>query len=98
VALANALQAEGIPASPGYSRPLYNEPYLDYFKKCPLSCPHHDKPTDYSQVCLPVTETACKTEGLWLRQNLLLGSREDMDDVVEAFRKVRDNTDQIHEP
>ena len=93
--LATALDAEGIPTSAGYSRPLYKEPYLESFKKCPLSCPHLDKPKDYSQINLPVTEKACNTEGLWLRQYVLLGSQEDMDDIITAFQKVRDNVKEL---
>ncbi len=94
-AVADALKAEGIPASPGYSRPLYEEPYLDYFQKCPLSCPYHGEPVDYSGLKLPVTERACYREGLWLRQYELLGSRKDMEDIVQAVQKVRDNADEL---
>jgi len=93
--LAKALQAEGIPSSVGYSRPLYKEPYLEYFKKCPLSCPYYGKPVDYSKLKLPVAERACYDEGLWLPQNVLLGSREDMDDIVAAFEKVQENADDL---
>jgi dTDP-4-amino-4,6-dideoxygalactose transaminase len=93
--LARALQAEGIPASVGYSKPLYKEPYLEYFKKCPLSCPYYSKPVDYSNIRMPVTEKACYYEGLWLPQYVLLGSRNDMDDVISAFEKIKGNIDEI---
>lgn len=93
--LARALQAEGIPASVGYSKPLYKEPYLEYFKKCPLSCPHYGKSMDYSNVKMPATEKACYYEGLWLPQYVLLGSRDDMDDVISAFEKIKENMDEI---
>ena len=92
---AEALQAEGIPASVGYSKPLYKELYLDYFKRCPLSCPYYGKPVDYSKVKLPVAERACYTEGLWLPQYVLLGSKEDMDDIIAAFEKVQENVDEL---
>ncbi len=95
---ANALEAEGIPATPGYSRPLYEEKYLEYFKKCPISCPYYGKKVDYSKTSLPVTERACYSEGIWLKQNLLLGSKEDMDDVVAAFEKLRENAAEIRPP
>ena len=36
----------------------------------------------------PVTEQVCQ-ESVWLFQNLLLGSREDMDDIVEAVAKIQ---------
>ena len=93
--LARALQAEGIPVSVGYSKPLYKEPYLEYFKKCPLSCPYYSKPVDYSNVKMPAAEKACYQEGLWLPQYVLLGSKNDMDDIISAFEKIRENIDEI---
>jgi len=93
--IARALQSEGIPASVGYSKPLYKEPYLEYFKKCPLSCPYYAKQVDYSSIRTPVAERACYYEGLWLPQYVLLGTRDDMDDVVAALEKVRDNVDEL---
>jgi len=94
---AEALQAEGIPVKVGYSRPLHKEPYLDYFRRCPLSCPYYGKSVDYSKVRLPATEKACYSEGLWLPQYVLLGSKEDMDDIVAAFEKVKENMDELKE-
>lgn len=93
--LAEALQAEGIPVSVGYSEPLYKEPYLEYFKKCPLSCPYYGKPIDYSSLSFPVTEKACYAEGLWLPQYVLLASREDMEDIVVSFEKVKENINDL---
>lgn len=95
--IAKALQAEGIPVSIGYSRPLYKEKFLEYFKKCPLSCSYYGKQIDYSSIKLPVTEKACYHEALWLPQYVLLGSKEDMDDIIYAFEKVRDNMEELRE-
>ncbi|MGQ9479404.1 MAG: DegT/DnrJ/EryC1/StrS family aminotransferase [Thermoproteota archaeon] len=92
---ANAMRAEGIPVSVGYSKPLYKEPYLSYFDKCPLSCPNYGRMVDYSSLNLPVVEKACYREGLWLPQSFLLGSKEDMDDIVAAFEKVKRNLDEL---
>lgn len=94
-AIARALQAEGIPASVGYSKPLYKEPYIEYFKRCPLSCPRYGKQIDYFSVKAPVAEKACYQEGLWFPQYVLLGSREDMDDIVAAFEKLKDNLEEL---
>lgn len=94
--IAKILQAEGIPINVGYSKPLYKEPYLEYFKKCPLSCPYYGKSVDYSKLKLPVAEKACQSEALWLGQNVLLGTKEDMDDIVAAFEKVKENIDEIN--
>jgi hypothetical protein len=30
----------------------------------------------------------CREQCIWLEQNLLLGSRGDMDDIVAAFEKI----------
>ncbi|MBS7638867.1 DegT/DnrJ/EryC1/StrS family aminotransferase, partial [Candidatus Bathyarchaeota archaeon] len=95
--IAKALQAEGIPVSVGYSRPLYKEPYLEYFLKCPLSCPYYARRVDYLSIRMPFTERACYIEGLWLPQYILLGSREDMDDIVSAIEKVRENAEELKE-
>ena len=93
--LAEAVRAEGIPLSPGYSTPLYKAPYLSYYAKCPLSCPYYGKKVDYSKLKLPVTERACYVEGVWLPQYVLLGSKDDMDDIVAAFEKIKDNINEL---
>jgi len=95
--IAKALQAEGIPISVGYSKPLYKENCLEHFRKCPLSCPYYGRRIDYSSVKNPVTEKACYYEGLWLPQYVLLGSREDMDDIVSAIEKVREKAEDLKE-
>jgi dTDP-4-amino-4,6-dideoxygalactose transaminase len=89
-----ALSAEGIPCSPGYN-PLYGD---DLFKasiqECPLSCGYYKGKVDYSKVYCPVTEKACKEEGIWLFQSMFLGSQEDMDDIVNAIKKIKGNFNQ----
>jgi len=86
-----ALSAEGIPCSPGYN-PLYKH---DLFKapiqKCPLSCSYYKGEVDYSKVYCPVTEKACNEEGIWFTQNMLLGDENDMDDIVKAIKKIKEN-------
>jgi dTDP-4-amino-4,6-dideoxygalactose transaminase len=77
----SALAAEGIPASSGYAHPLYRNPLfqdpglpVDY-SACPELCPNAEK------VC---------AEAVWLEHRLLLGERQDMDDIVEAVRKIHE--------
>jgi dTDP-4-amino-4,6-dideoxygalactose transaminase len=81
-----ALRAEGIPASHGYI-PLYStgavqngtralRQALGLAEGRPEEC--------------PVTERACAEEAIWLvGQSALLGTREDMDDILEAVAKIR---------
>ncbi len=74
-----ALAAEGIPSSGGYAHPLYRNPlFLDAalageFGRYPGLCPNAEK--------------ACR-EAVWLEHRLLLGDRADMDDVVDAVKKI----------
>src|SRR5215831_15541714 len=89
-----AMRAEGIDAMhAGYSLPVYRQPVL-LAKNFGLSTPplfsgvYSDVP-DYSQVALPATDRACTEEALWVRQSVLLGERQDMDDIVAAIDKVR---------
>jgi dTDP-4-amino-4,6-dideoxygalactose transaminase len=82
----DALRAEGIPASPGYI-PLYNTGAVRDSSQTlrralgleagrPAEC--------------PVTERVCSEEAVWLvGQSALLGTRADMDDVLEAVAKIR---------
>lgn len=85
-----ALNAEGIPCSSGYN-PLYKD---DLFKapiqKCPISCAYYKGEVDYSKVYCPVTEKACSEEAVWLFQSMLLGTEEDMDDIVNAICKIKE--------
>jgi hypothetical protein len=44
---------------------------------------------DYTKVHCPVVERVCATEAVWLEQNLLLGTSEDMRDIVDAVSKIQ---------
>ncbi|MFC1563284.1 DegT/DnrJ/EryC1/StrS family aminotransferase [candidate division KSB1 bacterium] len=85
-----ALQKEGIPAHPGYTIPLYRQPaFLNgaFGSRGKIV----EKYMDYSKIFLPETECVCNEEGIWLSQTLLLGDEDDMHDIVNAFKKIRDN-------
>ena len=91
-----ALRAEGIPASPGYSIPLYKQPVFTernygIYRSQALSA------VDYGAMNLPVTERACRSEAVWLSQNVLLGDRDDMDDIVRAVARIVEHRDELGE-
>jgi dTDP-4-amino-4,6-dideoxygalactose transaminase len=97
-----ALQAEGIQGvHSGYSLPVYRQPVM-HAKNFGLSTPPlfhgvHPSPPDYSQVALPATDRACDDEAVWIRQNMLLGNRQDMDDIVEAILKIQRYRDELQQ-
>ena len=91
-----ALEAEGVPASPGYAVPLYRQPlYLNHRFGPYSGAVPRDGQTDYKDLNLPVCERISRSEGAWLYQNILLGTRQDMDNIVEAFGKVYDCREQL---
>jgi dTDP-4-amino-4,6-dideoxygalactose transaminase len=80
-----AMQAEGIPIARGYPAPLSRQPVIvqrsqSIRERLGLA----EQPPDLTPVC----ETVCQ-RGLCLHQRVLLGAREDMDDIVRAARKVQ---------
>jgi dTDP-4-amino-4,6-dideoxygalactose transaminase len=89
-----AMRAEGIDAMhAGYSLPVYRQPVL-LAKNFGLSTPPlysgvYPNVPDYNKVALPATDRACTEEALWVRQNVLLGERRDMDDIVAAIDKIQ---------
>ena len=50
---------------------------------------------DYLQVVCPVAEQAVAHSGCWLPQNVLLGEKKDMDDLINAFEKIYKNRDEL---
>lgn len=77
-----AMNKEGIPLAPGYTVPLHELPAIRNYKLPYVNL-------DYTKTSLPVTERACKEEGMWFHHSVLLGVKKDMDDIVDAMLKIR---------
>ncbi len=88
------LNAEGIPVYAGYSLPLYKQPLFKGDDKKKLF-KFLGVNVDYDNIHLPITERACYEEALWLNQRVLLGEKEDMDDIVNGFLKLKENLDEV---
>ncbi|HOB76467.1 MAG TPA: DegT/DnrJ/EryC1/StrS family aminotransferase [Phycisphaerae bacterium] len=88
----NAVKAEGIPISPGYPFPLYRQPMFMNAAFGPYTgYQTSGRGMNYREVRCPQTETLCYEQGIFMVQQLLLGTRKDMDDIVAAFEKVYEN-------
>ena len=84
-----ALQAEGIPCSPGY-KPLYGMNAIkDGLARLERFAGAHETLPD-----CPMTERACYEEGVWFTQSMMLGTKADMDDIAEAVLKVKHHIDE----
>lgn len=92
-----ALSAEGIPCSRGYL-PLYRDPaFIPFGQSCPAAWEGIGDQlarVDYQQLFLSVTEKA-SSEAVWLTQSILLGTKEDMDDIVTAVAKLWEGREQL---
>jgi dTDP-4-amino-4,6-dideoxygalactose transaminase len=78
-----AMQAEGVYTYMGYS-PLYREKlFITNADEYPWL-----KEKDYQSLSMPVTELIADEQAVWLRQNHLLGTERDIQDIIDAFVKV----------
>jgi len=91
-----ALRAEGIPCSGGYG-PINKDPFFEktltsrnfrrmYSKKRLDRCREQNHCPDNDRLC---------REAVWLSQNMLLGTKADMDDIADAIVKVYENRDKL---
>jgi dTDP-4-amino-4,6-dideoxygalactose transaminase len=91
-AVLHALRAEGIPCSAGYGFSLPQQPM---FQKKAFG-PYAPKANvDYRKVHCPNSDRICREQGIWLEQNLLLGTQTDIDDLFRAFEKIWENRETL---
>ena len=93
-----ALSAEGIPCSGGYA-PLNKMPYLnDAFQSKNYRNMYPREMLNYPKYLAnnhcPANDQLCQ-EAVWLTQNMLLGSRADMDDIANAIEKLHSQADKL---
>ncbi len=88
-----ALNAEGVPCSGGYERPLYHQPVFLNRAFGPYLSGTPQLP-DYAQIFCPVSERSCR-EAVWLSQPLLLGGESDILDIVAAVEKISANHQEL---
>ena len=86
-------ETEGVRISTGYVKPLYLEPIyqklIGYGEKgCPFKCPFYKGKVNYKKGICPVTERMHEKE--LFTTDLVYASmkKNDLDDVINAFKKV----------
>lgn len=83
---ARMLAAEGVPCFMGYPHPLYKQPL---FQNKNFMCYAIPENVSYKNVSCKVTERACYEEAVWIMQNAMLGTRDDMKKFAEAILKIQ---------
>ncbi|MBM3880685.1 MAG: DegT/DnrJ/EryC1/StrS family aminotransferase [Verrucomicrobia bacterium] len=85
-----ALNAEGVPASKGWYRPLYQNLVFANAHRGPahgIMAPLAAQRVNYTQVHCPVCEQVCR-DAVWLPQNLLLADTPQVQRLADAIARV----------
>ena len=85
-----ALRAEGVPCSGGYT-PLNKEPFLKHTfdsRAYRAIYPARQLAEWHERNHCPANDKLCE-EAVWFTQTMMLGPREDMDQIAEAVRKIQ---------
>jgi dTDP-4-amino-4,6-dideoxygalactose transaminase len=96
-----ALNAEGVPCSAGYTE-LNKMPYLNHaFQSKNFQKMYPKEMLDFEQYkernnC-PGNEILCNEEAVWIPQNILLGTKSDMDAIAQAISRIQKNAEKIKE-
>jgi dTDP-4-amino-4,6-dideoxygalactose transaminase len=91
-----ALKAEGIPCSGGYG-PQYRDGLMEDFltsKNFTRSFPKARLDQYRKELNYPANDQLCQ-EAVCFTQNLLLGSKQDIDDIANAIEKLYQNRDKL---
>ena len=94
-----ALSAEGVPCSGGYAV-LSTQPFIkDTFESKNYKKMYSKEMLDINSYnernkC-PQNEKLCNEEAVWFTQNMLLGTKQDMNDIASAIEKIHKNAEQI---
>ena len=93
-----ALDAEGVPCMGGYTA-LNTQPFLKQtFESVNFKKMYHSGELNYAtymeQNQCPLNDTLCN-EAVWFTQNMLLGSKNDMDLIFQAIQRIHTHADEI---
>lgn len=89
-----ALEAEGVPCSPGYLLPVHKQPCFQNLNDDPrpedkaLSDMLNERGIRYKDISCPNAERLCSDECVWLPHRLLLEDEQDMRDIAAAIKKI----------
>jgi len=94
-----ALRAEGVPCSPGYAV-LTDQPFLKSAFESPLYQRFYPAASlDFEAYRLanecPNNEMLCNQEAVWFTQNMLLGTKTDMEMIASAITRIQKSSAQL---
>ncbi len=91
-----AVLAEGIELEGLFYHPLNCDPLFQVrAENWPMIRDRYGDTINEKNVNLPNSRKAAYTEGVWLHHQMMSGTKEDVDDVLNAIAKVSDNVDEL---
>ena len=91
-----ALEGEGIPSDGLFYEPIYRSALFNIDPRdFPALQSRGTEDLPWAKTRCPVAERAAYVESVWLPHQLLLGSPEDVDQIVEAVEKIQRNVDEL---
>jgi dTDP-4-amino-4,6-dideoxygalactose transaminase len=91
-----ALEAEGIPSDGLFYEPIYRSALFNVDPRdFPGLAARGIEDLPWAKTRCPVAERAAYLESVWLPHQLLLGSEQDVDQIVEAVAKIQSNVDEL---
>jgi dTDP-4-amino-4,6-dideoxygalactose transaminase len=94
-----ALNAEGIPCEGDFYIPLYQNPlvYVSAKDYPEIKRVYGDNIYGSTKFICPVAEHVAYSESVWLHASLFMGDRSDVDDIVRAIEKIRENVIELRD-
>ncbi len=93
---AMALAMEGIPCDPDFYTPVYKRSLFPLrASEYPAGRDRYGDVLAADSIHCPVSERAAYHEALWFHHSLFLGDRKDMDNILEAIIKIRENIQEL---
>ncbi len=88
-------EGEGVKIGLGYLKPLYAQPLFRQKTAYGNTSYPFSQSVSYDEGICPVCEKICNSETIFHELMRPFMSREDLDDVLDAFHKVADNLDEL---
>jgi L-glutamine:2-deoxy-scyllo-inosose/3-amino-2,3-dideoxy-scyllo-inosose aminotransferase len=91
-----ALQAEGVRAAGGWGAPVYGMPYWNVKKeRFPFASRYDPTSKDYQAPDCPYSDQFAYKEQVTLPHPVLLGSRDDVEDIARAIEKLWEHRSEL---
>lgn len=88
-------EAEGVKLSLGYMQPLYHQPIFRQKTAYGNTTYPFSETIDYKEGCCPICEKVCYSETVFHELMRPFMSKDDLDDVLDAFYKVAENLNEL---